>query len=94
MPLTFEEIQKLCNNFMNESDTIIGMENNWTDMMIDKMDLDASKEDIMQALKVSTCERVISVPVKFVYDGEEEDTNVYVAIHDGYIMVSTQERLL
>lgn len=94
MPLTFEEIQKLCNDFINDSDTIVGMENDWTDMLVDKIKLDASREEIMQALKVTTCDNAVAVPVKLVYYGKEEDMDVYVAIYDRYIMVSTRECFL
>lgn len=90
MPLTFEDIQKLCNNFINDYDTILGMENDWADMLVDKIELDASEQEIMQALKVDSNNYIVPVPVKFVYYDKEENRDVYVAIYDRYIMVSTR----
>lgn len=92
--LTYENIQKICTEFINDSDTVIGMENDWHDMMVQDVALDYSAEDIMKALKVDISEHVVKVPVIFKYRGAEEECDVYVNIYDRKIAISTKERLL
>ena len=93
-PLTYEDIEKMCTEFINDTDTIIGQENYWTDLMITTIDLDYSKEEIMLALNVTTSEIPVEIPVKWTYRGEEDDMTIYVAIYDHKIDISTHARLL
>ena len=93
-PLTYEYIKNICTEFINDSDTIIALENNWLDWMTQTIYVDGSKEEIMKALNVNTADKAVCIPVKFVYRGIEDDSEMYVAIYDNKIRISTLERLL
>ncbi len=92
--LSYADIQKMCTDFMNDPDTIIALENYWSDWMITTIDLDYSREEIMCALNVTTSDLPVEVPVIWIHYEEYDDWTTYVAIYDRKIEISTHARLL
>jgi hypothetical protein len=93
-PLTYEDIEKMCTEFINDPDTIIALENYWSDWMITTINLDYSREEIMRALNVTTSEIPVEIPVKWTYRRVEDEWTMYVAIYDHKIDISTHKQLL
>lgn len=92
--LSFETIKNICTEFVNDSDTTIGMECAWPDYLvkwIELKDVKHTKEDIMQALNVNTTDYAVKVNV---HHNQYGDMDVYIAIYDDGIMISTKECLL
>jgi len=92
--LTYDDIKNMCVEFINDGDIIIALENRWSDWMIKTIDLDYSKEEIMEALNVTTTKYAVRIPVKWTYGGVEDDWTMYVAVYDHSIQISTHEQLL
>lgn len=89
--LSFEDIKNICTEFVNDTDTTIGMECNWTEWLIKDITFENKKEEIMQALNVSTTDYIVPLNVCHYRYGEMP---VYIAIYDDGIIISTKERLL
>jgi hypothetical protein len=84
--LTVNKLQTICEEFANDSDTIIGMQNNWHDLMIKHIPHDFTKEEVMCALKLKTADHAIPIEVG--------DETVYAAFYDKLLVISTKESLL
>lgn len=90
MNLSYDTIKTICTDFVNDSDTVIGMQCDWHDYLIKDVQMDYDKEQIMQALKVESTK--CAVPVTVTQD--QYDMQVYVAINDRSITISTKKWLL
>lgn len=84
-----DSIKKICYEFVNDSDTVIGMQCDWHDYLVKEVPFDLDKEQIMQALQLNTAELVVNVEQL-----QYGEMNVYVAIRDGCITISTKKWLL
>jgi hypothetical protein len=91
MTISYNHIQKICTDFANDSDTIIGMQCNWHDYLVSDVSLDFNHEQIMHALRVDTDKDVVCVPVEHEHYGEMD---VYIRIYDKKIKISTKSWLL
>ena len=89
--LTFDYIKQICTEFVNDSDTTIGMECNWEDYLVKEIPLKFNTIQIMEALGVRTIE--YPVPVNVHHD-KYGDMDVYIAIYNNHIVISTKSRLL
>lgn len=87
--LMLDSIKKICCEFVNDSDTVIGMECDWHDYLVKEVPIDLGKEQIMQALQLDTAELVVTV-TQLQYG----EIDVYIAIRDGCITISTKKWLL
>jgi hypothetical protein len=90
MTLSYDTIKTICTDFVNDSDTVIGMQCDWHDYLIKDVQMDYGKEQLMQALKVESTK--CAVPVTVTQD--QYDMQVYVAINDRSITISTKKWLL
>lgn len=91
MNLTYDTIKTICTDFVNDSDTVIGMQCDWHDYLVKEVQMDYEKDQMMKALKVESTR--CAVPVTVTQD-QYGDMDVYVAINDGGITVSTKKWLL
>ena len=89
--LNYCEIERICTEFVNDGDTTSGMENNWHDFLVEYVPLDYTRQEIMEALNVETTVPPVPITVKHENYGEMD---VYVAIQDQNITISTKEWLL
>jgi hypothetical protein len=89
--LNYGEIARICTEFVNDRDTTCGMENNWHDFLVEFVPLEYSRGEIMEALNVQSTISPIPVTVEHEKYGE---TEVYIAIQDHNITISTKEWLL
>jgi hypothetical protein len=89
--ITIDDVIQICTEFANNSDTIIGMENDWTEYLV-KNDIyvNMNQEDIKERLM--TNDDVMSVNVRlFNYN---TDIDIYIAIEDYALTIATKKRLL
>jgi hypothetical protein len=91
MTISYDNIQKICTDFVNDSDTTIGMECDWHDYLVQEVSLDFDNEQIMHALRVDTCKNVVCMPVEHEHYGEMD---VYIRMYDKKIIISTKDWLL
>jgi hypothetical protein len=91
MTISYEHVQKICTDFVNDSDTIIGMQCDWHDYLVQEVLLDFNSEEFMHALRVDTDKNVVCMPVEHENYGE---MNVYIRIYDKKIRMSTKHWLL
>jgi hypothetical protein len=94
--ISYNDIAKICKEFVNDPDTIIGMECNWTDYLIWRIKWQPrsayNKNSIMAALNVSSFEYAFPIHVhNEKYGGE---ITVYIAVYDDCMEISTKEHLL
>jgi hypothetical protein len=107
--INMDVLTKVCTDFVNESDTIIGMESYWTEYLVKEYYVDLDKDAIKNALNVPNVPNVpnqdiIMLTVKLFQApyGDRQwfcsygdlDVDVYVAIHDYSIVISTREWLV
>ena len=89
--LCYDDVQKICTDFVNDPDITIAMECDWTDWLVQEVPLEYSAEQIMHALNVTTKDEIVTVPVIHQRYGNQV---VYVVICDKCIIISTRESLL
>jgi hypothetical protein len=82
-------IKKICYEFVNDYDTVIGMQCDWHDYLVKEVHFDMDKEKIMQALQLDTAELVVTVEQL-----QYEEIDVYIAIRDRCVTISTKKWLL
>lgn len=80
--VAYNEIQKLCTEFVNDPDTTVGMECNWHDYLIKEVTFadNFGQENTIQA-----------VPVTHEKYG---DMDVYITFRDQNMIISTKDWLL
>jgi hypothetical protein len=81
------KLQKTGTEFVNDPDTIIGMQNQWLDYLRKDLSLDYNPEELKQAFNTT----IITIPVVQEQYGEMD---VYIGIRDGSITMSTKKWLL
>ena len=89
--ISYDDIAKICNDFVNDRDTTIGMECDWHDFLILQVRHGYTKGQIMSALNVSTTEFAIPLDVRHERYG---DMTVYIAVYEDCMEISTKEHLL
>ena len=92
--ITYADIQKMCEEFLNDKNTISALENNWINNMTTQKELQCSQYDIMRALNISIPEEIVEIPVIWTYKGEKQERTMYVATYNNVIEISMHERLL
>lgn len=102
--INMDVLMQVCTDFVNDSDTIIGMENLWTEYLVKEYYVDIDKDAIKNALNVPNDQNIIELSVKL-FEGPygdrqwfcpygDFDVDIYVAIHDYGIVISTRKWLL
>lgn len=89
--ISYDDIAKICKDFVNDPDTTIGMECDWAEYLILQVRHDYTKEQIMAALNASVNDPAISIDVVHERYG---DTTVYIEVYEDCIEISTNYRLL
>lgn len=89
--LTLANIKKICTDFVNDPDTTIGMECGWEDYLMQEQALIFSKEQILKAFNVTNTENIVAMEVCHKQYG---NMDVYIAIYDNVIVMSTKAYLL
>jgi urate oxidase len=80
---------QICTEFVNDSDTIIGMQCDWHDYLTQEISVALGEQEIKELLH--TKDNIISVEVEHNQYGNME---VYAGIADNRIVVSTKKWLL
>lgn len=102
--VTMDELKNKCTDFVNESETIIGMENLWTDYLVREFYVDLDKQSIKNVLNVPDEQDVIQLTVKLFQEpyGDRHwycaygdlDIDIYIALNNYGIVISTRKWLL
>jgi hypothetical protein len=102
--MTMDELKNKCTDFVNESETIIGIENLWTDYLVREFYVDMDKQSIKNVLNVPDEQDVIQLTVKLFHgpygdrqwycDYGDLDIDIYIALNNYGIVISTHKRLL
>ena len=102
--INMDALMQVCTDFVNDGDTIIGMENLWTEYLVKEYSVDIDKDAIKNVLNVPNDQNIIELTVKLFEGpyGDREwvcaygdfDVDIYVAIHDYGIVISTRKWLL
>ena len=85
-----EQLQQLCTEFINDDDTIMGMQNNWYDMLVREIPVELNKNDIMQALQTTEDKYIVHVFNKYMNDSFD----IFVAISNNNVSIATKSWLL
>jgi hypothetical protein len=85
-----EKLQQICTEFINDENTMIGMQNNWHDMQVKEIPVSLDKQRIMQALETTEDKYHVSVFDEYINDS----VDVYVAISNENISIATKDWLL
>ena len=92
MTISYDDIKNICTEFVNDSDTTIGIECMLTDYLVKEVILDCkTKDELCEALNVSRTDYAIPIEVHHEKYGDME---VYLALCDNGFIVSTKEWLL
>ncbi len=90
--LVYDVIKMKCTEWINDPDTTIGMECFWTDYLVEEIPLEFTKEQLANALvNTETSLGFSEIHVEHDRYGEH---NVYIAIFDKRIIISTRDWLL
>lgn len=89
--LTLSNIKDICTDFVNDPDTTIGMECNWLDYLVKEVPHNFTSEQSMDALGLINTQNPLIITVNH---EKYEETDVYVALYDKRIVISTKEYLL
>lgn len=89
--LLYDIIKTKCTEWINDSDTTIAMECDWTDWLVENIPLPFTKEELLSALDGTQSDGIVKIDVKHKQYGNQ---SVYVSIFHKYILVSTRKRLL
>jgi hypothetical protein len=102
--LTMDDLINICTDFVNDSETIIGMENLWTEYLVREFYVDLDKQSIKNVLNVPDDEDIIQQTVKLYQapygnrqwycDYGDLDIDIYIAINNYGIVISTKRWLL
>ena len=78
-----DQIQNICYEFINDPDTIIGIECNWPEYLIKKVSFEynTDKENIVEKISV--------INHKYA-----NDNNVYITFRNKMLIISTKKRYL
>ncbi len=91
--MSYGKIHKICTDFVNSAETTIGMECQWLDTLICRVDIQESftREEVTEALKSDVKNSVLSFDV---IHGKYGEMAVFVKITDSSIVMSTKDWLL
>jgi hypothetical protein len=102
--LTMDNLLNICTDFVNDSETIVGMENLWTEYLVREFYVDLDKQSIKNVLNVPCDQDVIQLTVKLYQapygnrqwycDYGDFDIDIYIALNNYGIVISTHKRLL
>lgn len=102
--VSMEELINICTDFVNNSETIIGMENLWTEYLVREFYVDLDKQSIKNILNVPDDQDVIQLTVKLFQEpyGDRQwycdygdlDIDIYIALNNYGIVISTRKWLL
>ena len=89
--ISYDDIAKICKDFVNDPDTTIGMECDWMEYLILQVKHGYTKAQIMAALNASTADFAIPLDVRHERYG---DMTVYIAVYEDCMEISTRDWLL
>jgi hypothetical protein len=92
--ICYDDIKKICTDFVNDPDTSIGMECDWRDYLEREVPLDFTTTEIMKAMNVSYNDDNTYDNIIYCYmDVQHEkfgETIVCIGIQDNKIIISTR----